>query len=132
MSSDKCFWCQTGRPVTTDEDGDACCARCLPLLDPDGRCGHCDGDGMPVKMLGLYPACIACLNRHHLVQRATPTVRAQLEAMAAEAGVTGDIWSLTVTEFVSKVLEARCLKLGLVKARGVDVAAQVVGNEVGR
>ena len=100
------------------------------MLDPDAKCGHCSGDGIPIKMLGLWPACAKCLGDARR-EPVTP-IRERIEGIARDAGVTGDIWSMSLLEFASAVAESRCLKLGLIKARGVDVTMQVVGNEVGR
>lgn len=136
MSADRCFWCASFDVVTVDPDGDGCCANCRPLLDSDSCCGYC-GEGTPVKMVGLWPACPGCANLAHQRDRIAaqlgggPT-REMMERIARDAGVTGDIWSLTLQDFVTRVLEARCMKLGLIKARNVDVTMQVVANEVGR
>lgn len=141
MSAEACIWCASDDVVTTDPDGDGCCARCLPLIDPNGCCGYC-GEGEPIKMVGNWPTCMPCLEafreagmltrasgrgqpwllkspRSLVAQARALTTKERLEAIACEAGVTGDIWHLSLADFATAVAEARCLKLGL----QIDAAA---------
>lgn len=157
MGADTCFWCGSTEPVGTDDEGDGCCGRCAPLLDPDGICGYC-GEGTPLKMVGNWPACGRCLDAfreggvlgrdtsqgfvaYRLVAQARAlTTKERIEALARDAGVTGDIWHLSLADFANAIAEARCTKLGLRKADPETTARQyeelrarnVVANEGGR